>query len=260
MTTNPETDAPPDTMDENREALGFAYKRPDIDLADATPPDVRRASFRARKALEQVVFDTVKLEGNPYTFPEVKTLLDGVTVGGHKLSDEKQILNQARSWERLLDLVKDQAFRVDKDTFCELHALAAEEEALTWGKFRDGDVSIAGTDHRPPPAEKLDEIFAKGAERISRIGNPIERGAAFFLFGSLHQFFFDVNKRVSRLIMNGILLSAGYDVINIPAKRQLEFNEKMVRFYDTQDGTEMIAFLVSCSLDAKLAKQGAAGA
>ncbi|CZR83213.1 hypothetical protein CDFC105_43918 [Clostridioides difficile] len=32
------------------------------------------------------------LENNPFTFPEVQTLLDGITVGGHKLSDQNQIL------------------------------------------------------------------------------------------------------------------------------------------------------------------------
>ena len=74
----------------------------------------------------------------------------------------------------------------------------------------------------------------------------------FFLFGSIRQFFYDVNKRTSRLIMNGLLLSAGYDVMNIPSKRQLAFNEQMVRFYDSKDGTEMLEFLVSCSLDPEL--------
>ena len=38
-----------------------------------------------------------------------------------------------------------------------------------------------------------------------------------FLFGSLHQFFWDGNKRTARLMMNGILLSEGYDAISIPA-------------------------------------------
>lgn len=45
---------------------------------------------------------------------------------------------------------------------------------------------------------------------------------------------------------NGILLSAGQNALNIPAARQLEFNQKMIRFYDTQDGKEMGDFLLSC--------------
>lgn len=235
------------------DSIGFSYSKPRIDLQALSEPNPERVCFRAKKILEQIVFDTVKLEGNPYTFPEVKTLLDGITVGGHKLSDEKQILNQAGSWMRLFEKVKDQSFGVDKDAVCELHAIAAVEEALTWGMFRDGAVSIAGTEYKPPPAEQLDEIFSRGVDYLNKIENPIEKAMVFFLFGSIEQFFYDVNKRVSRLMMNGILLSAGYDAINIPAKRQLEFNEKMVRFYDSRDGTEMLEFLATCSLDPQMA-------
>ena len=236
------------------EELGYSYAKLKIDFSKLAGPNAERAYFRARKAFEQIIFDTVKLEGNPYTFPEVKTLLDGITVGGHKLSDEKQVLNQADSWKRLLEKVKNQSFRIDKDIICELHGIAAKEEALTWGSFRDGNVSIAGTEHKPPEANKLDEIFRKGVEYIKQIENPMEQAVVFFLFGSINQFFYDVNKRTSRLIMNGILLCAGHDVINIPAKRQLEFNEKMLRFYDAKDGMEMMEFLASCSLDSKLAE------
>ncbi len=242
-------------MSEIIQNLGFAYSIPNINLKELSAPNVERVSFRCRKAFEQIIFDTVKLEGNPYTFPEVKTLLDGITVGGHKLSDEKQILNQADSWKLLFEKIKDRSFRVNKETFCELHELAGEEEALTWGVFRDGSVTIAGTEHKPPKAEQLDEVFKKGIEYLNGIENHLEKAVTFFLFGSLHQFFYDVNKRTSRLIMNGVLLSAGYDAINIPAKRKLEFNEKMVRFYDSKDGTEMMEFLISCSLDPAMAEK-----
>ena len=235
-------------MSEKNQHLGFSYTESDINLQELSEPNVEVACFRVRKVLEQIVFDTVKLEGNPYTFPEVKTLLDGVTVSGHKLSDEKQILNQALSWKWLLKKVKDQSFRVDKGTFCELHDIAAEEDELTWGKFRNAAVSIAGTEYKPPPADQLDEIYNRGVEYLNKMENQPEKAMAFFLFSSIHHFFYDVNMRASKLMMNGILLSAGYDAINIPFKRQLEFNEKMVRFYDTSDGTEMLEFLASCSL------------
>jgi len=36
-----------------------------------------------------------RLEGNPITWPEVKTLMDGVTVGGHRIDDQRQVLNLA---------------------------------------------------------------------------------------------------------------------------------------------------------------------
>ncbi len=60
------------------------------------------------------------------------------------------------------------------------------------------------------------------------------------------QFFYDVNKRMGRFIMNGLLLNHGYPAINLPAKRQLEFNQLMLDFYETGVQTQMNAFLCSC--------------
>ena len=86
-------------------SLGFTYSA--CTFPTSTKPDVRRVCFRVRKVLEEVVYDTVYLENNPFTFPEVKTLMDGITVGGHRLSDADQVLNQAASWRELLRLVAE---------------------------------------------------------------------------------------------------------------------------------------------------------
>ena len=48
-------------------------------------------------------------------------------------------------------------------------------------------------------------------------------------------------------MMNGILLDAGREVMSVPFKRQLEFNEKMLTFYDTSKERPMIDFILSCS-------------
>ena len=205
-----------------------------------------------RKVFEGVVHDTVALEGNPFTLPEVKTLLDGVTVGGHRLEDERQVLNQAASWKELLAHAQQGTFKLNRKTFCNLHALVAREEAAEWGVFRTSSVTIAGTDCRPPRWESLESIFENGLETLQGIEGLHERAIAMFLFGSLNQFFYDGNRRTSRLMMNGILLGAGEDAISVPARRRLEFNEAMIRFYDSRDGTEMMRFMASCSLDSRL--------
>ena len=89
-------------------------------------------------------------EGNPFTFVEVKTLLNGVTVGGHKLSDQNQILRLRRTWDALFQLVERNAFELTKETALHLHAIVGEHEALEWGVFRSRPVRISGTDYIPP--------------------------------------------------------------------------------------------------------------
>ena len=162
------------------------------------------------------------------------------------------MLNQAASWRELLTWVERGAFKASLETILELHALAAREEALTWGEFRDGPVSIAGTQHQPPPWEALPERFERGFQQLATIASAHERAIATFLFCALHQFFHDGNKRTGRLMMNGELLSAGLDAVSVPASRVLEFNTAMIRFYEGRDATEMMEFMANCSLDETL--------
>lgn len=241
------------------DSLGFSWDRGSVPR-ELPRASVERAAFRFARMLPEYVWDAGVLEGNPFTFPEVKTLLDGVTVGGRKLSDQEQILNLAESSKYLLDLVRRQEFNLDKGTFCALHALVARNEALEWGHFRGEGLEAQYTPdvalgergrYTPPPtepgAEQLNSIFSKGLAALQEnVANPFERATAFFLFGSLQQFFFDGNKRTSRFMMNGALMTHGIDAISIPAMRAAEFNSKMVEFYTSRDATRMIGFVLQC--------------
>jgi hypothetical protein len=51
---------------------------------------------------------------------------------------------------------------------------------------------------------------------------------------------------MGRFMMNGLLLNNGYPAINLPAKRQLEFNQLMLEFYGSDDQKPMNAFMRSC--------------
>ena len=51
---------------------------------------------------------------------------------------------------------------------------------------------------------------------------------------------------MGRFMMSGILLSQGYPVINLPAKRQLEFNELMLDFYPSGNTAPMISLMKDC--------------
>ncbi len=177
------------------------------------------------------------------TYPEVETLLEGITVGGHKLSDEQQILNQNRSVDFLFKLLDDEHFDLTKKTLCHLHTEVAKEEALTWGVFRDGNVNIGGTDYLPPSPDQLDVLFEKGANAINKIDHPILKGLSYFLFGARTQLFYDGNKRVSRLMMNGLLLSEGYPMLNIKAKDKLKFNQQMIEFYESGNYVRTLNYL-----------------
>ena len=238
--------------------IGFSWDR--ASLPTKVPVhSIERVCFRFQRMLPEFVWDAAVLEGNPFTFPEVKTLLDGVTVGGRKLSDQEQILNLAESSKVLLAMVRGNNFFLNKTVFCELHSIIARNEALEWGHFRgEGeelnytpDVALGEHGRYTPlptlkDAPELNKMFNHATVALNKyIASPFEKALVFFLHGALQQYFFDGNKRTSRAIMNGILMANGIDAISVPAAMVQEFNEKMVQFYLTKEATEMVDFL-SC--------------
>lgn len=243
------------------DSLGFRWNR--LAVPDSVPVhSLERVCFRFYKMLPEFVWDASMLEGNPFTFPEVQTLLDGVTVGGRKVSDQEQVLNLSDSSKRLLEMVKFGEFSLSKINFLELNSLVARKESLEWGVFRgEGHETnfspyVALGEHgryTPLPtlsgAPELNRVYREGVAALQSC-KPFERALAFFLFGALQQFFFDGNKRTSRFMMNGVLMSHGIDAISVPATKAQEFNEKMVRFYLTKDATEMMGFIIGCHPDA----------
>lgn len=209
-------------------------------------PNRKKAIFYAEKNIAQIISDVVQLEDINYTVVEVQTLLDGITVGGHKLQDEKITLNQVSAWHFLFNSLKAKQFQLTESYLLELHHIVAQEEALSWGKFRNGAVTISGTNYLPPSADSLTHICqqilsqAQHSLSLGFVGGKASwdtYNTATILFAKLakSQLFFDGNKRTARMMMSGILLDAGYPMINIPASYKLRYNQAMINYYNDDD-------------------------
>lgn len=116
------------------------------------PPNPAKALMLAKRQLSELVCDAVNLEGINMTLPEVQTLLDGITVGGHKLSDQQITVNQGNAWRLLFGWIERGEFTVSAAKACALHAVAGKEEALEWGEMvagfaQIGDRWACGADH-----------------------------------------------------------------------------------------------------------------
>jgi Fic family protein len=207
-----------------------------------------KALFLAKKQLPELVCDVVNLEGIHYTLPEIQTLLDGITVGGHRQSDEEITKNQINAWKFLFKSIEHSSFKFSKEYVLELHAILAKNEALTSGEFRDGAVFIAGTDYHPPKYNELDSLWQEIENIIFDDNNVLlyQKAISVFLQMARTQFFYDGNKRTGRMIMNGILLQHGLPVINLPANKQLEFNKLMLDFYPSGNEAKMQKFMLGC--------------
>ncbi|VAW64708.1 OrfB, partial [hydrothermal vent metagenome] len=197
----------------------------------AMKPNRPKALMLTQREVAVFVQDAVTLEGINFTLPEIQTLLDGITVGGHKLSDQQIAVNQGKAWGFLFDSIRREKFNLSSNFACELHKIAGKEEALTWGEFRNGSVTIAGTDYMPPPFDSLKKEYTSMIDSLSKYKDIYDQAISIFLDMARNQFFYDVNKRMGRFMMNGHLLNNGYPAINLPASKQLEFNQLMLDFY-----------------------------
>ncbi len=224
-----------------------------VDTQWKMKPNKDKAIMLARRQLSELVCDAVNLEGINFTLPEIQTLLEGITVGGHKLADQQIALNQARAWRTLFTWLEQDEFELTAEKTCELHQVAAKNEALEWGRFRSGAVTIAGTEYMPPGAHKLPDIFESMVKKALDFRDIYDRAIFVFLSMARAQFFYDVNKRMGRFMMNGLLLNSGFPAINLPAKRQLEFNRLMLKYYDSGEQQPMNTFLRTC-LDERVIK------
>jgi len=208
--------------------------------------DKTKALFIAQKVFAELVFDVQRLEGMPFTMPEVQTYLQGVTVGGHKVSDVEKLKQQKLGWELLIKMVKEDTFSLTKETACAIQKVIGHGEALAPGEFRTGQVGIAGTEYKPPKANELESLFGSVISNILELDDVREQAYRLHLDFARSQFFWDGNKRTGLLMLNGHLMSNGYSPLSIPAKRLTEYNAGMIRFYESGEYDEIMTFLKEC--------------
>jgi len=211
--------------------------------------------------LPELIWNTAALEGNNFTLPEVKTLLEGVTVGGRRLDEAQQILALSEAYRRLDELVGTGEFALSKSVSDELHYLLARHEAIESGSFRgERDVTGGGTVHlasggvadgtpHGEGGELLREHFDLLISYLNAIDGPRQRALIYFASAVRGQFYFDANKRTARLMMTGELMSSGFEVVSVPFARKLEFNEALDVLFSRDDATDLLRYLSTCVLD-----------
>ena len=106
--------------------------------------------FLAKKKWDENVYCGMKMENRAVTFPQTKTILNGVNVPDVLLDDIQAILNMRDAWKYLLNTVD---VPVTLKYMCKLNEYIARNEALQWGVLRTGTVGISGTYYIPPIPE-----------------------------------------------------------------------------------------------------------
>lgn len=203
-----------------------------------------QSRFLAKKKWDENVYCGMKMENRAVTFPQTKTILEGVNVPNVRLDDIQAILNMRDAWRYVLDTIGEP---VTVEYWCRLNEYIARNEALEWGKLRTGRVAISGTDYIPPVPDQ-EAVRGELGQILSMDTTATERALTAFVWGARGQFFWDGNKRTSLVLANKILLEAGAGMLTITEKHMERFNTLLVEYYNTGDAGELKDFLYETAI------------
>lgn len=225
--------------------------------------DARRAELQLRRPLSAAeaarlrehldvewTYNTNAIEGSTLTRQETYVVLrHGLTVGGKSMAEHLEAINHKAAIEWIERLASGPAAPGEAEIL-ELHGIVLRGiDDASAGVYRAGQVFIAGSTHTPPPARAVPGRMAEYADWLARTGeaaadnsslHPVTRaGHAHFWLVDIHPFV-DGNGRVARLLMNLLLLQAGYPIAIIR-------NEDRSAYYSALEAAhegQLDAFLV----------------
>ncbi len=164
----------------------------------------------------EMTYNSNAIEGNTLTLKETYWVIQqGITVKGKSLKDHLEAKNHQEALDYLYELIEHGiSHTISEQLVRSLHALVIQNiDKNIAGKYREVDVFITGTDHRPPSSFevpiKMRELVQWARENYGKI-DIVEFSAMFHhKFVHVHPFE-DGNGRTGRLLMNIFLMQYGF--------------------------------------------------
>lgn len=204
------------------------------------------------------------IEGSTLTRQETLVVLrHGMTVGGKPLAEHLAALNHQAAIGLVEQLATQPSPPGEQDILA-LHRLVLRSIDAGAGVYRQSQVYIAGSAYVPPPASAALGRMAEYAAWLARTAetpdgegrlHPVVRAAhAHFWLVDIHPFV-DGNGRVARLLMNLLLLQAGYPIAVLRAEDRLAYYRALESAHEGQldPFLQLVAEAVDHTLDMFLA-------
>lgn len=230
-----------------------------------TQLDARRPLPEATAARLKDQFDaewtyhTNALSSSTLTLRETEIILhQGLTIGGKTLEEHLEALNHKKAID-LVETLAREAEPPNENHLRQVHALLLnridDQEA---GRYRRGPARIRGAEYLPPEAAAVPGLmsdFFPWLDRIAQRLSMVERAAsAHYRLLDIHPFT-DSNGRMARLLMNLILLRAGYPPAIVRSEERPAYHTTLDQACagQTKPFMQLIAEAVERSLDIYLA-------
>lgn len=204
--------------------------------------------FIAKRNIVDYIWKSANLEGIGVTYPETQAIYDGGIVNGLTVDKIIAINNLKYAWEFILE---NEGIEYDYKALCQIHKLTCDKLVLDQelGRIRITPVNIGGTSWKPQfpiesqIKEELDGLLNQSEKTKTEISIEI------MLWIMRRQMFIDGNKRVAMLFANKIMIDNGCGIISIAQDLQPTFYEKLIKFYESGDNTDLKQWIYANCID-----------
>ena len=202
--------------------------------------------FLAKRNIVDSIYKSSHIEGIDITFPETQKIFDGGNVSKLRIDEIQTINNLKHAWLFVLNSINN---KNDLNLLKTINSIVGSNLVDKAGNKRNYNVSVGGTDYKPEiPDEKEVEKYIN--DTISDSSKTItDRAITIMCYLMRTQFFNDGNKRTSMLFANKILIENGKGIISVSVDKDVEFGNKILEFYETNDNTKLKQFIYDECLD-----------
>ena len=204
--------------------------------------------FVAKRNIVDYIWKSANLEGIGVTYPETQAIYDGGIVNGLTVDKIIAINNLKYAWQFILE---NRDIDYDFKVLLHIHKLTCDKLVLdnNLGKLRTTLVNIGGTTWKPQFSieSQIKEELAKLLNQREKTKTEIAIEAMLWIMR--RQMFIDGNKRVGMLFANKIMIDNGCGIITISQENQPTFFEKLIKFYESGDNTDLKKWIYETSID-----------
>ena len=204
-------------------------------------------SDRIRKEfLIQFTYSSNAIEGNTLTLQETALVLDGIVIDKKPLKDHMNIVGHRDAFLYVENLVNNNTLFTER-VIKQIHTLVLMDKPKDRGMYRLIPVKNRKLSHvLSDPTfipEQMKSLIAEFTANHKL--HPIERAVLFHLkFESIHPFI-DGNGRTGRLILNLMLMQAGYKPIAIGPDDLTDYQNAIAAYHQYNDTNAMIKVIAN---------------
>jgi len=224
--------------------------------------DIRADSAALKRAKKeayfQYIYHTVGIEGNTMNLAQTRSILETkLAVAGKSIMEHNEILGMDSALKYINNTLVDKIGDITLQDILEMHKrVIGNVDPVEAGLFRRTQVYVG--DHVPPPPSVVYTMVTKFVDWLNSIPamslHPVKLAAlAHYKLVHIHPFV-DGNGRTSRLLMNLVLMQAGFPPVIIRrADRDIYYNHLVTA--NEGDIRPFIRFIAHCTektLDAYL--------